>query len=107
VETLEQIKNRLETAVSGVQLQIVPNDSPAQQPSLLVDVAHASAVAQFLKDDPARRCAIFSEPQAAADSAPETTRVLTSVPRRHARRSSSRLFSTDSLRRLRHPKVSR
>jgi len=55
VETLEQIKHRLETAVSGVQLQIVPNDSPAQQPSLLMDVAHASAVAQFLKDDPALR----------------------------------------------------
>ena len=51
METLEQIKARIEAAVSGAQVQIVPNDSPANQPSLLVDVGHASAVARFLCDD--------------------------------------------------------
>jgi len=55
VETLEQIKARLEAAVPGVQLQIVPNDSPANQPSLLVDAAHALAVALFFRDDPSLR----------------------------------------------------
>jgi NADH-quinone oxidoreductase subunit C len=51
VETLEQIKARIEAAVPGAQLQILPNDCPANQPSLLVDTAHALAVAQFLRDD--------------------------------------------------------
>ena len=51
METLEQIKARLEAAVPGAQLQIIPNDSPANQPSLLVDAAHAVAVAKFLRDD--------------------------------------------------------
>ena len=45
METLEQIKGRVEAAVSGVSLEIVPNDSAAGQPSLLVDNAHALAVA--------------------------------------------------------------
>ena len=52
METLEQIKARLEAAVPGVQLAIVPNGSPANQPSLLVHTAHALAVAKFLRDDP-------------------------------------------------------
>ena len=55
METLDQIKARLEATVSGVALQIIPNDSPANQPSLLVDAAHAFAVAQFLRDDPQLR----------------------------------------------------
>ena len=52
METLDQIKPRLEAAIPGVCLQIIPNDSPAKQPSLLVDVEHALAVARFLRDDP-------------------------------------------------------
>ena len=52
VETLEQIKARLEAAVPGARLELIPNDSPARQPSLLVDAAHALAVARFLRDDP-------------------------------------------------------
>jgi NADH-quinone oxidoreductase subunit C len=52
LETLEEIKARLEAAVPGAQLAIVPNDSPANQPSLLVDAPHAPAVAKFLRDDP-------------------------------------------------------
>ena len=51
METLDQIKVRLEAAVPGVQLRIIPNDSPANQPSLLVDATHALAVAKFLRDD--------------------------------------------------------
>jgi len=55
METLEQIKSRIGTAVPGAQLQIIPDDSPANQPSLLVDGAHAVAVAKFLRDDPQLR----------------------------------------------------
>ena len=53
--TLDQIKARVEAAVPGAHLQIVPNASPASQPSLLVDNAHAVAVARFLRDDPGLR----------------------------------------------------
>ena len=52
METLEQIKSRIEAAVSGARLEIIPNGSAANQPSLLVSNEHASAVAQFLRDDP-------------------------------------------------------
>ncbi len=55
MESLEQIKNRLEAAVPGVRLEVVPNGCPAEQPSLLVDGEHAVAVAQFLRDDPQLR----------------------------------------------------
>ena len=55
METLDEIKARLVAAVPGAQLQILANDSPAQQPSLLVDVEHASAVARFLRDHPVLR----------------------------------------------------
>jgi len=51
VEPLEQIKTRLEAVISGVRLEIIPNDSPAKQPSLLVDGVHALAVARFLRND--------------------------------------------------------
>ncbi len=52
METLEQIKARAEAAVPGVRLDLIPNDSPSGQRSLLVDAAHAVAVATFLRDDP-------------------------------------------------------
>jgi NADH-quinone oxidoreductase subunit C len=55
VESLDQIQSRLQAAVPGAQLQIIPNDSPANQPSLLVDGAHAAVVARFLRDDPQLR----------------------------------------------------
>ena len=51
METLEQIKARIETAVAGAKLEIIPNDSPSGQISLLVDRAHGVAVARFLRDD--------------------------------------------------------
>src|SRR5712671_6204006 len=55
METLDQIKFRIEANIPGVRLDIIPNDSPAKQPSLLVDSAHALAVARFLRDDPQLR----------------------------------------------------
>ena len=51
METLEQIKIRIEAAVPGARLEIIPNDSPSGQRSLLVDREHALAVAKFLRDD--------------------------------------------------------
>ncbi len=53
METLEQIKSRIEAAVPGAQLAIALNDSPSAQHSLVVDAAHALAVANFLRNDPA------------------------------------------------------
>ena len=51
METLEQIKARVEAAIAGVKIEIVPNDSPSAQRSLLIDSAHAAAAAKFLRDD--------------------------------------------------------
>src|ERR1043166_7573528 len=53
METLEQIKNRAEQAAPGAQLEIIPNGSPSQQSSLLIDNEHAAEVARFLRDDAA------------------------------------------------------
>jgi NADH-quinone oxidoreductase subunit C len=52
MESLEQIKSRLETAIPEAGLTIIPNPGPANQPSLLVDNEHALEVARFLRDDP-------------------------------------------------------
>jgi NADH-quinone oxidoreductase subunit C len=51
VETLEQIKARIEAAVAGAQLQIIPNESPSGQRSLLVNSASGLPLAEFLRDD--------------------------------------------------------
>jgi NADH-quinone oxidoreductase subunit C len=53
MESLEEIKARAEAAVSGAKIEIIPNQGPANQPSLLLDHAHANEVALFLRDDPA------------------------------------------------------
>jgi NADH-quinone oxidoreductase subunit C len=55
VESLEQIKPRIEAAVPGAKIDIVPNGSPSQQLSLLIDDEHARSVAGFLHDDSALR----------------------------------------------------
>ena len=52
MESLEQIKTRIEAAVPGAAVQIIPNESPSAQISLLLDNPHAFAVATFLRDDP-------------------------------------------------------
>jgi len=55
VETLEQIKARLEAAVPGANLEIIANDSPSVQRSLLADNEYALAIARQLRDDPELR----------------------------------------------------
>src|SRR3954466_7966177 len=52
---IEQLKSRIEEAVPGARVDIVPNASPSNQVSLLLDHAHAVAVAKFLRDDPELR----------------------------------------------------
>src|SRR5258706_16174949 len=51
MESLDQIKARIEGAVPGAQLSILPNDTPANQPSLLIDPPHALAVTRVLRGD--------------------------------------------------------
>jgi NADH-quinone oxidoreductase subunit C len=55
MESLDDIKTRIETAVPGAKIDIIPNPGPANQPSLLVDNEHAHDVATFLRDDPTLR----------------------------------------------------
>jgi NADH-quinone oxidoreductase subunit C len=55
MESLEEIKGRVEQAVPGAKLTIVPNSGPVNQPSLLLENAYAAEVARFLRDDPALR----------------------------------------------------
>ena len=52
VETLEEIKARLQTTVPAAKAEIIRNDSACAQHSLLADSEHALAVATFLRDDP-------------------------------------------------------
>ena len=51
METLDQIKSRIEAAVNGAQVTVIANESPSGQTSLLIDDDHAFAVAKFLRDD--------------------------------------------------------
>src|SRR4051794_7628412 len=53
MEALEEIKARVEAAVPGAKIEIVPNGAAAAQSSLLLDHEHAAAVAIFLRHDPA------------------------------------------------------
>jgi NADH-quinone oxidoreductase subunit C len=55
VKTPEQIKARIETAMPRTRIDVLPNDCPAGERSLLVDADHALAVAKFLRDDPQLR----------------------------------------------------
>jgi NADH-quinone oxidoreductase subunit C len=55
VESLEQIKTRIESAVPGANIEIVQNASPSQQHSLKIDNENARDVAKVLRDDPALR----------------------------------------------------
>jgi NADH-quinone oxidoreductase subunit C len=55
MESLEQIKARVEAAVPAANLEIVQNASPSQQHSLKIDNEHATAVATFLRHDPTLR----------------------------------------------------
>jgi len=55
LESIEQIKARIEAGVQGARADIVVNPAPSGQRSLLVDNAHALVAAVFLRDDPAFR----------------------------------------------------
>jgi NADH-quinone oxidoreductase subunit C len=55
MEGLEQIKERIEAAVPGANIEIVQNTSPSQQHSLKIDNEHARDVAKWLRGDPALR----------------------------------------------------
>jgi NADH-quinone oxidoreductase subunit C len=48
---LEQIKSRIETTVPVARIEVIRNDSPCAQHSLLLDNEYAVAVAKFLRDD--------------------------------------------------------
>jgi NADH-quinone oxidoreductase subunit C len=52
---LDQLKARVEQAVPGAQVELVPNASPSAQVSLWIDNLHAFAIAKFLRDDPELR----------------------------------------------------
>jgi len=52
METLEEIKTRVEAGIPGARLHIFANESPSAQRSLLVGNSHALSVAKFLRDDP-------------------------------------------------------
>jgi NADH-quinone oxidoreductase subunit C len=55
MESLEQLKMRLESALPDARFEIIANAAVAGQSSLLVDPARARAAAEFLRDDPACR----------------------------------------------------
>ena len=52
---LETVKAQIEQAVPGARIEIIRNDSPSAQHSLLLGNEHALAVARFVRDDPAVR----------------------------------------------------
>ena len=51
MESLENIRLRLEASVPGCRVTLVPNGAVPAEASLRVDPAHAVAVARFLRDD--------------------------------------------------------
>jgi NADH-quinone oxidoreductase subunit C len=55
MEPLDQIKARLEAAVPGARLEIIPNANPANPSSLRLATTRAVEVVRFLRDDPRLR----------------------------------------------------
>jgi NADH-quinone oxidoreductase subunit C len=51
METPQEILARLQAAFPGAKLELVPNDTPANQPSIAIPPAQALEVARFLRDD--------------------------------------------------------
>ena len=51
MESLEQIKTRIEAAIPTAKVEVVANPSPSGQVSLSLDREHAAAIATFLRDD--------------------------------------------------------
>ena len=52
IPSVDQLKLRIEGAVPGAKLEILPNDTPAAQLSLIVNREAVFEVARFLRDDP-------------------------------------------------------
>ncbi|HUY80600.1 MAG TPA: NADH-quinone oxidoreductase subunit C [Acidobacteriaceae bacterium] len=57
----EQVKAAIEAAVPGCQVEILPNESPSGQHSLILDHEHAVEAAGFLRDDPELRLDFCSD----------------------------------------------
>ena len=55
MQTLEQIKDRITAVLPGAGIEVVPNASPSNQASLLLDHPHALEIALFLRDAPELR----------------------------------------------------
>src|SRR5687768_14812987 len=55
MEPIERIKACIETAFPEARIEIVRNEAPSAQHSLLVHADHAAVVAKFLRDEPALR----------------------------------------------------
>lgn len=55
METTEQLRDRLLARFPGADISLVPNPGAAAQHSLSLGAAHARAIAEFLRDDPALR----------------------------------------------------
>jgi NADH-quinone oxidoreductase subunit C len=55
MESLDEIKARIEAAIPGARVEIIPNPGPAKQASLLLPNDSATAIARFLRDDPMLR----------------------------------------------------
>jgi NADH-quinone oxidoreductase subunit C len=51
LESVEQIKSRIEAAIKGAGVTIIANGSPAAQHSLLIGNTHAVEVARFLRQE--------------------------------------------------------
>ena len=79
--SIEQIKERIERAVPGAKLEILPNDSPAAQPSLIMNREAALEIARFLRDDPefSKRDGVYFY---LADSLARTDRKAEALPHR-------------------------
>jgi NADH-quinone oxidoreductase subunit C len=52
VEPVDQIRKRIQAALPSADVVLVPNPSPANQPSLRLKRTDALAVSRFLRDDP-------------------------------------------------------
>ena len=51
MESVEQIQSRIAAAIPGARLEIIPNDSPSGQRSILLGAEHAVGVAKFFRYD--------------------------------------------------------
>lgn len=77
---LEEIKRRIEAAIPGANVEILRNDAPSAQHSLLLDREHAVGVAHYLRDDPELRFDYLSN-ATGVDWPPTVTKVKNRVAR--------------------------